>query len=286
MTKENKLIDSKKDSKTNNIYIISIIAIVAIVGIIVLTTTNNMTNNKIVTTEDDAANLAGLGFKGSIDNTAGMRGLSDSDGGYVLAVQGTITSQANPGSAIETLFTDFCQPTNPSFLVEGFLSRFPGGFEYGVVECPFGCDDGQCLTAQSGCQDYDDGDNPDIASSVISHGNTYDDVCMSDTVMREYWCDENNNEHGNTIHTCPGQCSAGRCLPSCQDSDGRDKYTLGTTVYDGQQHMDICLSNSQVIEFYCRGWSGQSEVLDCLNGCRDGVCVTKDDPTHQSNIIN
>ena len=71
------------------------------------------------------------------------------------------------------------------------------------------------------CADSDNGLNPDIAGYVTAGNATYNDTCVSQGVVREYYCA--NNAVGSSDLNCPigKSCVQGACI-----------ITLGTT---GQQ---------------------------------------------------
>jgi hypothetical protein len=72
----------------------------------------------------------------------------------------------------------------------------------------------------------------------------------------------------------------------CEDSDGKDYYTVGKTIGNSPTgndayatSFDSCSPYSNdgktLIEYYCEGDGFRSEDYQCPNGCSNGVCRTE-----------
>lgn len=64
---------------------------------------------------------------------------------------------------------------------------------------------------------------------------------------------------------------------SCYKEDGGDKFLQGTIVVRSgpnvlQQEDDVCLSPSDLKEFFCQGSELHYTVYECKNGCEGGKC--------------
>jgi len=64
---------------------------------------------------------------------------------------------------------------------------------------------------------------------------------------------------------------------SCTDSDITaeisEQYVKGTVTIGSSQSSDFCLSDTQLLEYYCAGNSLSTKVYDCPYGCQDGACI-------------
>ncbi|MEM5825872.1 MAG: hypothetical protein QXM64_00620, partial [Candidatus Aenigmatarchaeota archaeon] len=71
--------------------------------------------------------------------------------------------------------------------------------------CPGGCKDGACAQVttipQSQCTDTDTGLRPDVKGIVTYKGVNYEDRCLSEKTLLEYFCGA-NNEIGWTTYDC------------------------------------------------------------------------------------
>lgn len=63
------------------------------------------------------------------------------------------------------------------------------------------------------CTDSDAENNIDVAGSVTSDGNTYEDVCAGDNNVRQYQCSVNGRAQGLDARSCGAnrRCREGRC---------------------------------------------------------------------------
>ncbi|MFH1072358.1 MAG: hypothetical protein V1743_02930 [Nanoarchaeota archaeon] len=98
------------------------------------------------------------------------------------------------------------------------VSCTPPGWNYSR------CRGDQCIyfsTGQDSCFDSDGGVQPGINGFVAFYKNgsyySYDDICLSSTTAREYFCFANNTRANNTIVSCNDpsrgwtECYSGRC---------------------------------------------------------------------------
>lgn len=80
-----------------------------------------------------------------------------------------------------------------------------------------------------------------------------------------------------------GECIYNKPLPptiikTCTDSDGgENKFVKGTVDVCENNNcdsiIDSCYSNNQLTEAGCNGNSAYTTAFNCINGCRDGVCL-------------
>lgn len=100
------------------------------------------------------------------------------------------------------------------------------------------------------------------------------DYCYSSTEVIEQRCNAYGTCEGN-LYTCPGSCIDGACVePSvCIDSDaGKDYYTKGKVVYNGQTTYDYC-EGDHLFEQYCSNNIGREYEVRCMDGCSNGKCL-------------
>lgn len=79
-------------------------------------------------------------------------------------------------------------------------------------------------------------------------------------------------------YCCSGIWQSSECL-ACVDSDGGKDYNIkGTVTTDTQTFTDSCLTDPNLIEYYCDGNNQMQETKDCkevfgMYGCANGKCV-------------
>jgi hypothetical protein len=86
--------------------------------------------------------------------------------------------------------------------------------------CPYGCNDGVCITSKNpsqSCSDSDEGQNYFTKGKVIWAGNEIYDYCStrSGNTVYEQYC--YNNELKYERYECPNKCSDGRCIDKTED---------------------------------------------------------------------
>lgn len=68
----------------------------------------------------------------------------------------------------------------------------------------------------------------------------------------------------------------------CRDTDGGDNIRVKGTLTDinGRSHVDLCISSSTVIEYFCSHNTLQNRTELCPSGtaCSDGACRSKSVP--------
>ena len=73
------------------------------------------------------------------------------------------------------------------------------------------------------------------------------------------------------------QCGSMAPGGKCNDSDnGKDIFTKGSVVSDGNTYIDTCQDESTVLEWYCSNEGPTQEAIACPEGysCQDGACVS------------
>ena len=150
------------------------------------------------------------------------------------------------------------------------------------------------------CSDSDGYNNQYTVGTINVVNNsgsfTFVDSCISSTQGTEYYCSLNKAYSYNTY--CSNGCANGACVyvygTSCNDPDGNDTLTAGTTTLSlsngtNAQYFDFCSSyvNTSIREFYCQSnftdasgtpqeeWGTPILYLDCQSGktCQNGRCV-------------
>jgi uncharacterized OsmC-like protein len=60
----------------------------------------------------------------------------------------------------------------------------------------------------------------------------------------------------------------------CADTDnGNDASLQGTVTSGGASLTDFCVSDSELMEYYCSGDVPMTEVQYCSKGCSNGACM-------------
>ena len=102
--------------------------------------------------------------------------------------------------------------------------------QFKEIECPEGdyCINGTCT--EKPCADSDNGKEVFIFGTITKGKDSFDDVCLSEMKLREYYCADGEVEYEDI--TCPAgnECVNGKCQDiTCTDSDlGLNQYTKGT----------------------------------------------------------
>jgi len=190
----------------------------------------------------------------------------------------------------------------------------------GIVDENEGCDDGNIensdgctadctIEVNKGCWETSTGvagtySGYDYYDSGYSTDYSYNDYCYYYDYYGTYYynnynCYENDYD-GKWYPTASSeQCASGcedatGCLdvetvePYCEDSDGADAFTYGTTTslnkFSEEKIIeDTCYSYTDdyhyVIEGYCSGDSAYTQYIYCDGVCENGVCVEGTEPT-------
>ncbi len=193
-------------------------------------------------------------------------GCSDSDGGQDRYTKGTTMLG-------DDTYTDYCSGERQ--VTEYYCSG--DNLYWNYLTCPpdYTCINGRCVRSAVSCSDSD-GIDVYTYGQVTRDSSTYNDVCTDTTHVREYWCDGTDVEM--TIYECPSgyECSGGRCVAGCIDTDGEDIYLYGTVWVGDTAYSDACvIDNDHVRENYCSAGAAAWSTYSCPDGyvCSGGACV-------------
>lgn len=147
---------------------------------------------------------------------------------------------------------------------------------YSEIPCALGyeCSEGAC---NSICLDSDEGIDLKIKGTVIL-GNSSElmDECISDSVVKEYYCENNTIISDEFECEFGSHCTDGACVENpCADSDGGKEINIFGTITKGKDsYSDTCEGILKIKEYYCNEGEIDYEITDCLNGfeCKNGVC--------------
>ncbi|VVC03982.1 Uncharacterised protein [Candidatus Bilamarchaeum dharawalense] len=141
------------------------------------------------------------------------------------------------------------------------------------------------------CNDSD-GNDVTTAGVVVSNNRSYEDFCVNNVQIKEYYCQGNLSK--SDIINCPTDylCKNGKCekkAKQCEDSDGgkniyqEGMVTLGSLGMSGT-YIDKCVEESWVKEYWCENDEMKVEDMKCpepthcVNGfCREDACFDSDD---------
>ena len=139
------------------------------------------------------------------------------------------------------------------------------------------------------CIDNDSGENIGVFGEVEWRGQKYNDFCLDENNLEEYFCvlpviTSYNFSSPIAIqeHFCSGGCVNGICLEkeqiTCVDSDrGLEKYSQGRVFYGDLVFNDECISEDNLTEYYCNETEGREEVfsknMTCDYRCENGRCI-------------
>ena len=192
---------------------------------------------------------------------------TDSDGGIELFIKGSTRKDGH-------VYIDYC--TGPKEVMEHYCNN--GEVESEELSCgvDYFCADGRCIEAQ--CSETDSGEDEDERGVVSKGGETYEDYCLDDERLKEYYCDGNDVE--SSIIECDSDevCDRGKCVSEryCDDSDGgEDEDKEGTVETQDGTFTDYCVNERKVKEYYCDGDEMESSIIVCESDeeCDDGECV-------------
>ena len=189
---------------------------------------------------------------------------SDSDGNDVY-IYGHVTKGAST-------YNDYClDSTNVrEYWCDG------NDVESTTYECPGGyvCSSGKCVV---GCTDTDGGTNEFVYGTVFHGDFGFSDICVDTETVKEYYCVDAFTYSHMPIGCGFGYaCSAGVCIPQCEDTDEMDHKTVGTTKKGTIERTDVCVDMNTVREYYCHGNEIYSMEIDCVDDttfCDAGQCI-------------
>lgn len=152
--------------------------------------------------------------------------------------------------------------------------------------CPTVCEEGQkrcfeknvqqCVRLENGCVNWED--------QQTCYGNQYCGSGQCRSPVCGNGVREGNLEECDDGNTVGGDGCSSRCLmenETCSDSDGGRVSTIKGTVRlsrSGEARTDICRTSGTLEEFFCNGSTFQSSILECINGCSDGACLSQPKP--------
>ncbi len=157
------------------------------------------------------------------------------------------------------------------------------------------------------CVDSDGGDISEVYGTLKgkdAYGNVIDqtDQCDGNRLFEKI-CTATSYTY--TEHACTNGCQNGACVAdkktedtSCTDPDASDKFVRGTTTgkvgVEGAPatKKDECTTlddKAYVVEFICMEDRGTqvlgTRMMECLNGCKEGVCLSEEMPTMNDGVI-
>ncbi|MFH1638255.1 MAG: hypothetical protein ABIB71_07560 [Candidatus Woesearchaeota archaeon] len=160
----------------------------------------------------------------------------------------------------------------------------------GIDFQPIGGGDSDCLdfTGNSeGCFDTDGGLDYVVAGTAKDGVTTGIDDCPNADNVREYYCSGGNV--ANSLQSCDAelgvggygaQCSSGKCIEYCEETDGGlDYFTSGTATKGVVSNADACGDGftapvTELKEQYCNAGNLATDTHDCLpDDCVVDACV-------------
>jgi hypothetical protein len=206
-------------------------------------------------------------FAGKAGTTVLINGscCTDSDGGEAIFTFGTSTG----GNGV---IPDAC--IDSGNLREAICSNNVATST--ILSCPSGhvCSGGACIKLS--CTDSDGGQKKDVlGQTTYNNGTASTDECISNSVVKEYYCD--NGAIASTQITCGSgmYCDGGVCIEvPCNDSDGgKDLSVVGTVTKGTDSSTDTC-SGTAVREYYCENGNIKYADSSCASGfeCKEGKC--------------
>ena len=236
------------------------------------------------TTFPSACNARCYGFTAPIEGACGS--CKDTDAGRNATVKGTVSAEGGN-------YTDYCIvfESVEEYSCNGSIAQKE------TVPCAEGleCHDGACVLAMPPIPEPDchDSDGRDIYTkgSVNASGSSFDDSCIDNKKVREYYCDQGARYEDSDC--APGYgCEAGRCVKiagNCTETDaGYDIGNEGKVVVKNglvtAEYLDKCLDGHRLREYQCSLGGFISLDVDCGKGfrcvqaaCREDVCTDSDD---------
>ncbi len=148
------------------------------------------------------------------------------------------------------------------------------------------CENGACRESTMQCEDQDGLNIGEKGQTIVRHdreAKTISDRCLGERFIEEAYCSSINTEETKIMRCEKDEaCIDGACRASkasCQDSDGKERKTKGTTTYTeitGEQktHTDYC-EDSQIVEGTCKLGIFIKRKVQCPQDttCKNGACV-------------
>ena len=157
-----------------------------------------------------------------------------------------------------------------SFVSAGFWSNFFAK----ITGNPVSSSNNTCSDGDLGIDIYH---TTEVSNTTI----TYQDKCVNDSSLIEYYCDESNVK--SSYHSCPvgNSCLFGRCVSNqiCRDIDRGLNMFVKATCRDssGKQFSDSCSDIIYLKDYACTSETAEGKCVEysifCSNGCVDGVCL-------------
>jgi len=172
-----------------------------------------------------------------------------------------------------------------SFVSAGFWSNFFAK----ITGNPVSSSNNTCSDGDLGIDIYH---TTEVSNTTI----TYQDKCVNDSSLIEYYCDESNVK--SSYHSCPvgNSCLFGRCVSNqiCRDIDRGLNMFVKATCRDssGKQFSDSCSDIIYLKDYACTSETAEGKCVEysifCSNGCVDGVCLEtiKVVPNEETGPIN
>jgi len=202
---------------------------------------------------------------------------NDTDGGINGVDFGVVTTE--DGS-----FDDYCSAANDA-VNEYSCSGTDVIISY--LPCTNSvCENGACLNNGTGgnqdfCNDTDGGIIPFYFGIVTTQDGSFDDTCMDNSTLEEYYCENDLKLLANVA--CNNGCLNGVCLNEsaggnqnfCNDTDGGlEYYDFGIVTTESNSFNDTCYGDS-LQEYYCLNNTQLSNTNVCPNGCENGICLNE-----------
>jgi len=218
---------------------------------------------------DDSQNAGGDATVGiGEENTC-----TDSDGGKDYAVKGTgIGKNVNPGESETLQGSDYCR-IYPPLLIEYYCED--ALLKEEEYECPNGCSEGACigdvepLVENTGerrytCTDSDGGKAYFMPGRMEDEGPVGTlvgvDECISDKILKEYYCSEEDERSSYEEYECPETCFNNACYGGSDvssDPSGDCEETCSES--------DPCMP--PYVSCICMGATEAIEFSNCIDGC-------------------
>lgn len=232
------------------------------------------------------------------------------DVSFTCTEQGNVTDYYHQSSVVITKdsnspYVDEC--VYDSRRDKTYLEKYSCGSNNDIqsvrFECPNGCSNGACVSAQKSCRDTDGGLNYNTKGNVtvcnFDSSNTCTagspDICVSNVDLRETSC--NGDSIVFSTYTCPNGCRDGVCVQAqpqnltCSETDGGyNIYVKGTTTSSTESvsYTDSCLDIRYLTEYSCGDGENKGynivNTVNCYNGCLDGICLIN--PSQYSYKLN
>lgn len=224
------------------------------------------------------------GFVPSYEGACGS--CKDSDGGKNATVKGIVSAEGGN-------YTDYCVvfESVEEYSCNGSIAQKE------TVQCTEGleCHEGACVLAmppipEPDCHDSD-GRDAYTKGSVNASGNAFEDYCVDNKKIREYYCDQGARYEDSDC--APGYgCEGGKCIKiagNCTETDdGYDIYNGGKVLVKSglvvAEYLDKCLDGHRLREYQCSYGGYISMDVDCgaeyrcvQASCMEDLCTDSDD---------